>query len=32
MLVSRYERTFSGTPDQVTLARSKVWITSLTVP
>lgn len=25
MLVSRYARTFSGTPDQVSLARSKVW-------
>src|SRR5262249_11362816 len=25
MLVSRDARTFSGTPDQVTLARSKVW-------
>jgi|SRR5215470_4195972 len=25
MLVSRYARTFSGTADQVTLARSKVW-------
>ena len=25
MLVSRYARTFSGTADQVTLARSRVW-------
>jgi hypothetical protein len=25
MLVSKYSRTFSGTPEQVTLARGRVW-------